>query len=489
MQRMMARPTDKLYISYSMSDAGGNDARPSSVIESLLDLFPRIKQDGLLKKDLISAGSIDVINTADDGMRHLINRIKGMEPGEKPDPLTSAMLKWYSANRRDELDIMLDAAEYDNDPAPLKTSTAKSLFGRENGGLVMSASSIGSYIDCPFRYFVEKGLRPSEERSFESDPRSVGDVYHECLMTVARQLMDDPEALEKLRDGNEEELERIVSAALDEIAGTYRGGLFISTGSEEYRMSRIREICAAAAKAMAAQLAAESVKGAVFEERFGRNGKLGPIKLEVSGTEVLVEGTIDRADFIEVDGEERVRIIDYKTGADRLDLWKMRHGVKMQLMIYLISATDGGLEPAGMFYFNIKDPIESINDKTEKSANNVIEKEAKDEFKLKGMYLNEEGVYEAMPPAVLSSDKGATGRELYEEVRADVIAKIEETASGILGGKIDIKPLRNDSRLACTYCSLKSVCRRDRGYVKNSARHIPPKPKDEDKDTDKEGTD
>ncbi len=489
MQRMMARPSEKLYISYSMSDAGGNDARPSSVIDSLLDLFPRIEQDGLVKKDLISSGSFDVINTADDGMRHLINKIKSMGIGAEPDAITKAMLKWYAANRKEELDTMLDATEYDNDPAPLGAATAKKLFGRENGGLVMSASSIGAYIDCPFRYYVERGLRPKEERDFESDPRSVGDVYHECLMTVARQLIGNSEVLEKLRDGDEEELERIVSAALDEIAGTYRGGLFISTGSEEYRMSRIREICAAAAKAMASQLAAESVKGAVFEERFGRHGSFEPIRLEAAGEEVLVEGTIDRADYIEVDGEERVRIIDYKTGADKLDLWKMRHGVKMQLMIYLISATDGGKEPAGMFYFNIKDPIESINDKSEKSANSIIERDAEDEFKLKGAFLNEEGVYEAMPPGVLTSNKGATSRETYEEVRSDVIAKIEETASGILGGKIDIKPLRNDGRLSCNYCGLKSVCRRDRGYVKNSARQIPPKPKDDEKDKEKEGTD
>ncbi len=478
MQRMMARPTEKLYISYSMTDAGGNDARPSPVIGSLKELFPRIEQDGLVLKDIISSDSFEVINTPGNGMRQLINRIKSLDPGAEPDALTRAMLKWYSVNRKEELDIMLDAAEYENDPAPLKGDTAKRLFGRESGGLVMSASSIGSYKDCPFRYFIEKGLRPREERNFESDARSVGDVYHECLMAVARQLMDDRDVLEKLRDSDTEELERIVSAALDEISKSYRGGLFISTGSEEYRMSRIREICAAAAKAMASQLASESVKGALFEERFGRHGSFEPIKLEVAGEDVLVEGTIDRADFIDVDGEERVRIIDYKTGSDKLDTWKMRNGVKMQLMIYLISATTGDMEPAGMFYFNIKDPMESINDKTENSANKIIEREAEDEFKLKGAYMNEEGVLDAMPPGVLHSAKNSISREEYEEIRSEVISRIEETASGILGGKIEIKPLRNDNRLACSYCSLGSVCRRDRGYVKNSARKIPPKPKE-----------
>ena len=478
MQRMLARPSEKLYISWSMTDAGGNDASPSPVIESLLELFPRIKHDGLLKSDIISSGSFEAINTADDGMRHLINRVKSLGPGEAPDGLTAAMLKWYSVNRKDELDVMLDAAAYDNSPAPLRPSAAKALFGRENGGLVMSASSIGSYIDCPFKYYVERGLRPKEERSFESDPRTVGDVYHECLMKVARQLMGDTDVLARLRDGDTEELERIVSAALDEIAGSYRGGLFLSTGNEEYRMSRIREICAAAAKAMATQLASDTVKGALFEERFGRHGRFGPIRLEAAGEEVLVEGTIDRADLIDADGEDRVRIIDYKTGSDSLDLWKMRHGIKMQLMIYMISASTENVQPAGMFYFNIKDPMMSVNDKSEKSANSIINREAEDEFKLKGLFLSEEGVLEAMPPEVLSSSKNAVSREAFEEARTDVIARIEETAEGILGGKIDVRPLSNDKKLVCNYCSLKSVCRRDRGYVRNSARKIPDKPKD-----------
>ena len=85
-----------------------------------------------------------------------------------------------------------------------------------------------------------------------------------------------------------------------------------------------------------------------------------------------------------------------------------------------------------------------------------------------------------MPEKVLSSNKGAISREEYDEVRGEVIARIEETAEGILGGKIGINPLRVDSRLACSYCSYKSVCRRDRGYVKNSYRPIKAKPKEKE---------
>ncbi len=482
MYRMMARPSEKIYISWSMTDSEGRDTSPSPVIDSLRALFPRIDADGLIRKDIISmgrretlkAGETDRINTAEDGMRHLINRIKDPNVSGESDALTKAMLHWYADNRKDELGTMLRAAAYDNVQHPLSRTAAKDLFCRRDGSLSLSASSIGSYIDCPFRYFIDRGLRPKEERAFASDARSVGDVYHECLMAVARQIMKTDEI------PDDDTLEDMVTAALDELSENYMGGLFISTGCEEYRMSRIREICAYAARAMASQLAAESVVSASFEEPFGRHAKLEPIRISAGDSEVYVEGKIDRADIMDIGGESRVRIIDYKTGSDKLDLWKMRQGYKMQLMIYLISAASGELTPAGMFYFNIKDPIESLNDKSANQIDTLLGKAAEDEFKLKGTYINEEGVLRAMPEKVLSSAKGGISREEYEEIRSDVIARIEETAEGILGGKIGINPLRIDNRLACGYCSYKSVCRRDRGYVKNSYRAIKSKPKDKE---------
>jgi hypothetical protein len=159
--------------------------------------------------DSLKAGETDRINTAGDGMRHLINRIKDANAPDEPDSLTRAMLHWYADNRRDELDTMLKAAAYDNVQRPLSRAAAKDLFCRKDGSLSLSASSIGSYIDCPFRYFIDRGLRPKEERTFASDARSVGDVYHECLMAVARQIMKADEI------PDDDSLEELVTVAVE----------------------------------------------------------------------------------------------------------------------------------------------------------------------------------------------------------------------------------------------------------------------------------
>ena len=187
--RMMARPSEKIYISWSMTDIDGRDASPSSVTDSLRSLFPRIDRDGLIRKDVISAGwgsaglsekkgqgsnaqgAGDLVNTPGDSMRHLINRMKDSERPGGADSLSRALTGWYRDKRSDELDAMLKAASYDTDPAPLSRDLAKRLFGRSDGSLVLSASSISSYTDCPFSYYVGRGLKPKEERTFSSDPR------------------------------------------------------------------------------------------------------------------------------------------------------------------------------------------------------------------------------------------------------------------------------------------------------------------------------
>lgn len=501
--RMLSKPSEKLYISWSMTDAEGAELNPSPVIDSLREIFPCLDRPGRIVKDAVSAGwgssgitggIGDVIDTPEESMRHMMDRIKDRNAPEGRDALLRSLLTWYRTERGAELDRMLAAAADENIQKPLGSDIAKKLYARD-GELVLSASSIGGYFDCPFRFFIDRGLRPREEREFSSDPRSVGDAYHECLMGVARRLLGDRKLLALIAgsgpDGGDdtdiyELIEKMVDEELARIAENYQGGLFISTGGERFRMDRIREICTGAALAMAEQLSAESVVDASFEESFSRRGRFEPVTLEVGGEKVYVEGKIDRSDILSVEGSDRVRIIDYKTGSDSLDLHKMRCGYKMQLMIYMISASAGGLEPAGMFYFNIKDPIEGIDSKSEGKVREIMQREPGDTYKLRGRYIDDPGVLEAMPAGVLASGRDRSiSREEYEELRNDVIRQIEKTAEGISGGKIDICPLKEKGRLVCTYCSYKPVCRRDREYTKNYAREIKPAPKNKDKDKDK----
>lgn len=118
--------------------------------------------------------------------------------------------------------------------------------------------------------------------------------------------------------------------------------------------------------------------------------------MDIGSQEVLIQGKIDRLDILEgvagrddeishgdecgddagdrADGaygehhedsvrrdpeaEASVRIIDYKTGSETVDPEYFMKGYKLQLMVYMKAAVDaynGRLEPAGVFYFKIRD--------------------------------------------------------------------------------------------------------------------------------------
>lgn len=445
MYRMMSKPSEKLYISYAMTDADGKEAAASSVIDALTDLYPRLEKDGLIKKDVISSGwSDDMIQAESQAMRHLFNHLKDRKTGAKMDGLTEALMSWYENNNSREYVPMLETVKDMNNPKALGAELAKGLYASKDGSFKLSASSIGNYFDCPFKYFVNRGLRPEEERDFAGDARSIGDVYHQCLMQIANRIVVDKGYAEALINCSEEDLQKIVEVELKKITAEYREGLFESNEVEEYRMTRILEVCSAAAKAMAIQLNEEDVTGAKFEEGFGRGRTFKPVELEVNGVKFFIEGQIDRVDFM---NEDSARVIDYKTGSDKLDLDKLVKGYKMQLMIYMMSVVEEGYEPAGMFYFNIFDPIEAYNDKDETKVNSKTGKSKQDEeksdaYKLKGAKLD---------------------RALFDSLKASVDARITEIADGISSGKIDIDPYKDNNdnnKLVCNYCDYRYICRR-----------------------------
>ena len=101
-------------------------------------------------------------------------------------------------------------------------------------------------------------------------------------------------------------------------------------------------------------------------------------------------GRIDRVDILEDDKKVYVRVIDYKTGNTSFDLVSLYHGLQLQLMIYLDAALtveqrkypDRDVEPAGIFYYNIKDPMikETIKADVDKVSRRIL-----DELKMNGL--------------------------------------------------------------------------------------------------------
>ena len=470
MYRLISKPSERLYISWSLSDSEGQDCKPSSLVDAFRMALPSVK----VHKDIISSGlDMNVINNPKTAMRHLLNYLKGRKSDEhtvdekRAKMITDSIIAWYRANAPEVLEIALKAARDDNSVAPISSDMAERLFARMNGEFSFSPTRIESFNHCPFKHFVSYGLRPREDREFSGASREIGDIYHECIMKVSKRL----EAEGLWGSISNDEIDILVRNTLAEIAGDYRDGLFVADGRERYRLERVARVCARVAGNLAEQMRMGKVEKSFFEEEFKRGKLFAPIELEIDGKKIYIEGKIDRVDVFE--GGD-IRIIDYKTGSDKVNIEQMRCGYKMQLMVYMQGAKSKDRKPAGVFYYNIKDVSVKIDDA--KDVDTVVYGEIKKGMNLNGLCVDEKDIIDEMPSSLLGSKKMIIARELFESIEQDVCQSLYDISEQIVAGDVSISPTKkktqSDNKGECTYCSYNSICRFDVTYKGNKYREV-----------------
>ena len=193
------------------------------------------------------------------------------------------------------------------------------------------------------------------------------------------------------------------------------------------------------------------------------------------------------------EAEAAVRIIDYKTGNETVDPEYFMKGYKLQLMVYMKAAVDayhGRLEPAGVFYFKIRD-IDMDADSTSLPVDKAgLEKKLADSYRLEGILLNDDSLISSMDseidgssqviPVKISKKEGvyvpAAGgclmtKEEFGELYEQVDMQVKRICTELCAGNIEIRPKRESRkdmegnyRTACRYCRYRSICMFDTSF-------------------------
>lgn len=490
--RILSKPSERLYISYSLSSISGEDRKASTFVNEICDLF-----DIEVEKDIVTRGfSLDLVQGRQESLRHMMNYLNNRampdkNKEEERDMISSSLLAWYEKNEPSTAKTLRAVASSDNKMKNLNSSLITSLYGRKNKDIVLSASKMERFKYCPFRYFISYGIKPKEDREFCSDSRDIGNVFHECIMQVSRKLMNErekfgekrcvpPNKMNELKIINEEipengranenkgineiDTRELVHEELINISESHRGGIFSSDKSEEYRLSRIEDLCTKAVKELMKQLLDDELMEAFFEEPFSnREGaRYKPIELEVDDRKVYVEGKIDRVDYLKEDG---VRVVDYKTGKEKVSIDKMKGGYKIQLMVYLESVIDEKHTPDGIFYFNVSDELTELTDISKDKEQDTIQKN-KDKIMLDGLYVDGENGGKSY-----ASSKGISEKE-FKEIRESVKIAMRDIAKKIIDGDISITPVKTTNSTECTYCDYKAICKFDISNDGNEYNYI-----------------
>lgn len=186
----------------------------------------------------------------------------------------------------------------------------------------LSASTLNTYRECEIKFFIQNILNISSDPEKEEymDAISVGNVLHKVMMELympkeyQQKLLDKPLriTLELLNNLSEhpELIKLLVRKNINEI---YYGS---PEASNSNLKSGVTEILADQISHLVEEIVRYDKRYAPFNLYGCEISENMKVRLG-TGREVNFRFAIDRLDEIEVEGEKRLRIIDYKTGSKK----------------------------------------------------------------------------------------------------------------------------------------------------------------------------
>ncbi|CAB1251145.1 ATP-dependent nuclease, subunit B [Ruminococcaceae bacterium BL-6] len=447
----IAGPSERLFVTYPVADAGGSAKSPSSIVSEIRAVLP--------KAPVKSRFSLPQESFANSGEAAFEMAARVW----KEDSAFSATLKKLFSSRPEYTARMkaLGRAgarlpEAFGDPAK-----ARALF---EGGKHLSATQIETYHLCRFQYFCRYGLNAKERRPAELNALEYGSLMHYLLETFLRAFPPD-----ELAGMDEKELKGRILEAVSRYAELKMGGAENKSPRFRFLVSRIADSALVVLRHIAKELCQSRFRPAAFELELKEGGDFPPLVLTLPGGDTIcVEGKIDRVDVMERGGEKYVRIIDYKTGKKEFRLSDVLYGVNMQMLIYLAALIQNGkFSPAGILYMPAVRPIVPAPHGMPPEKR---EKEIEKRLRMNGLILDDSRVITGMEekaegkyiPVALKDGKPARADSVVSREEMDGIVDYirEETrkmAETLYRGDVAAQPLKGDYD-ACEYCPYFPVC-------------------------------
>ena len=190
------------------------------------------------------------------------------------------------------------------------------------------------------------------------------------------------------------------------------------------------------------------------------------VGFKVRHNDIVIEGKIDRVDFLSDEGVQYYAITDYKSGTRNFDPTLFANGIDIQLIVYSMAARrlyDENSIPSGVYYSKIDRPVVNYDAKyfeKNKLGELVIVKEeleaALDKANKKyGVDCTSEEV--ADDGKVTECQK--IGRKQLEALEQYALGLTVGTHERIMDGSIKINPYRCGGEYnACAWCDYSSIC-------------------------------
>ncbi len=216
-----------------------------------------------------------------------------------------------------------------------------------------SVTKIECFYSCPYKYFLQNGLKLKKRDTGELKSVDTGVIIHDVLENFVKALY-----IEKtVNDDQDFYLAGFADSLVDGVLEREEYNYLLNHPKLAHTVKKIRGEAVSACKVIYEQVKNSAFKPLCAELDFGfDNSKLPPVKIVADGHEILLNGKIDRIDAC----GDRFVIVDYKTGKASFDDNELFAGKKLQLLTYVKACLQFlQKQCVGFFYMPINDTFAS----------------------------------------------------------------------------------------------------------------------------------
>lgn len=465
---MMTKPSRSLVVSYASFTQSGKAQRPSSLIGELKKMFPKLAVTDVQDEE-------KTVSSPAQAMDRLIEGLRDYE-GNREDGKFLELYRYFAGNPDywEQAERLRKAAFYSYKERGISRAAARALYGTVLEG---SVTRLEQYASCAYAHFLSYGMELAERQQYQIGAVDMGNLFHGAIDLCFRQLKEQGKSAAGISDAERREL---VRACVSQVTEEYGNTILKSSARNKYLAGRIERMTERTLWALGEQLKKGDFYPAGFEVSFSAIDNLKAMKIRLSEEEELhLRGRIDRLDLCQDETHVYVKIIDYKSGSARFDLAAIYYGLQLQLVVYMDAVTElqkrsfplKEVVPAGIFYYNIKDPVVDREDVEDPED---IDRLILEQLRMNGLVNSDLEVISHMdreiqtksdviPVAVKDGmiqerySSVASGKH-FEALKLYVRGKIKEDGLEILAGKTSVAPYKQGERTACDYCPYHGVC-------------------------------
>ncbi|MEK4234070.1 helicase-exonuclease AddAB subunit AddB [Anoxybacillus sp. FSL W8-0703] len=496
----LVSPSERLYVTYALSDEQEKTLLPSMFIKRLTDMFPNVTkmQWGTDPFLLPLQQQLTYVTNDVATLGPLVQQLEAWKRQYAIEPIWWDVYNAYVQHEqwKERMAVVVRALFYENRAKRLNKQLAKALYGKK---VKASISRMETFNRCPFAHFAAHGLKLKERTVFQLKAPDMGQLFHQALKVIADRLRQEQLPWSQL---SKQQCEQLSYEAVEQIAPYIQQEVLLSTHRYRYMKKKLQTIMTKATTVLSEHAKRSGFVPIGVELGFGDGEPLPPLTFTLSdGTVLQFVGRIDRVDQATSEQGVLLRIIDYKSRQKTLDLTEVYYGLALQMLAYLDIVLEYAEKlvgtsafPAGVLYFPIHNPTIKVNEWLDEHE---LEKKFLEQFKMGGYVLADEkkvrlmdehvepGTSSLIVPVRLNKNgtfaqhSKVLTEQQFTMLRQHVRRFIVDVGEQMIEGVTHIAPYKQKNKTACQYCEFRDVCQFDEGIDAEQYRVLTPKQIDE----------